>query len=84
MEFKFSFQLRQETNKAELLNEEVQVELDQIQASIDKHKRQDRSFIVVYISSWPRGLMDKALLFESKDCGFESHRGRFLNFVEFF
>ena len=31
---------------------------------------------------WPRGLMDKASDFGSEDCGFESHRGRFLpNFI---
>ena len=27
--------------------------------------------------TWPRGPMDKASDFESEDCGFESHRGRF-------
>ena len=26
---------------------------------------------------WPRGPMDKASDFESEDCGFESHRGRY-------
>ena len=28
--------------------------------------------------TWPRGPMDKASDFESEDCGFESHRGRFI------
>ncbi len=34
--------MRLEAKKAEILNEEVQVELDQVQAAIEKHKRQDR------------------------------------------
>jgi hypothetical protein len=32
---------------------------------------------IIFQNSWFCGLMDKALLFESKDCGFESRQNRF-------
>lgn len=31
---------------------------------------------VSMLRQWPRGLMVKALVFGTKDCAFESHRGR--------
>lgn len=36
-----------------------------------------------HITVWPRGLMVKALVFGTKDCAFESHRGRMLLFLVF-
>ncbi len=39
--------MRLEAKKAEILNEEVQVELDQVQAAIEKHKRQDRLTLLI-------------------------------------
>ena len=36
------------------------------------HKYESKNY------TWPRGPTDKASDFESEDCGFESHRGRFI------
>ena len=38
--------------------------------------------IYKFCFDWPCGLMDKALDFESRDCGFESRHGRFLIIVK--
>lgn len=38
---------------------------------------------VLYFIVWPRGLMVKALVFGTKDCAFESHRGRMSIFLIF-